>query len=67
MTIFDTDEDETLYLLDVHRGGEKVQTAGISESGTVFLRGDLHPMGSFAALMLAAKAQVPYIEVNACP
>ena len=64
-TIFETDEDEDVSLIEIRADGRKVATAGVSASGVVFLRGDIHPLGSSTALMTAAVQQVPYIEVSA--
>lgn len=64
-TIFEADEDEDVSLIEIQIKGQKVATAGVSASGQVFLRGDIHPLGSSTALMTAAVQQVPYIEVSA--
>jgi hypothetical protein len=41
-------------------------TVGVArESGTLYLRGDLHPLGSATALLTAAARHVPYIAVSA--
>lgn len=65
MTIFDTDEDEDVSLIEIQVKGQKVATAGVSTSGQVFLQGDIHPLGSASALLTAAIHRVPYIEVSA--
>ncbi len=64
-TIFETDDDEDVSLIEIQVKGQKVATAGVSESGVVYLRGDVHPLGSASALLTAAVHQVPYIEVSA--
>lgn len=64
-TIFETDDDEDVSLIEIQINGQKVASAGVSTSGQVFLRGDIHPLGSSTALMTAAVQQVPYIEVSA--
>lgn len=64
-TIFETDDDEDVSLIEIQVKGQKVATAGVSESGVVYLRGDVHPLGSMYALPTAAMQQVPYIEVSA--
>jgi len=64
-TIFEADEDEDVSLVEIQINGQKVASAGVSTSGQVFLRGDIHPLGSSTALMTAAVQQVPYIEVSA--
>lgn len=65
MTIFDTDEDEDVSLIEIQVQGQKVASAGVSASGQVFLNGEIHPHGSASALVTAAVQQVPYIEVSA--
>lgn len=65
MTIFDTDEDEDVNLVEIQVKGQKVATAGVSASGIVYLQGDIHPNGSASALVTAAVHQIPYIEVSA--
>ena len=64
-TIFDTEYDEDVSLMEIQVKGQKVATAGVSQSGQVFLRGDIHPLGSASALVTAAVHQIPYIEVSA--
>jgi len=64
-TIFETDDDEDVGLIEIQVNGQKVASAGVSTSGQVFLRGDIHPCGSASALVTAAVHQVPYIEVSA--
>lgn len=64
-TIFESDDDEDVSLIEIQVKGQKVATAGVSASGTVFLNGEIHPMGSASALVTAAVHQVPYIEVSA--
>lgn len=64
-TIFDTEDDEDVSLMEIQVKGQKVATAGVSQSGQVFLRGDIHPLGSASALVTAAVHQIPYIEVSA--
>lgn len=65
MTIFDTDEDEDVSLIEIQIKGHKVASAGVSASGQVFLNGEIHPHGSASALLTAAIHKVPYIEVSA--
>lgn len=56
----------SLQLTDITRSqGVEVQTAGISASGLVYLRGDIHPLGSYTAMGRAAAQQVPYVAVTA--
>jgi hypothetical protein len=61
---FDTDEYEDISLFEIQGAGEPMH-AGITNGGEVFLRGDIHPLGAFAALITAAKNHVPYVAVNA--
>lgn len=64
--MYDHEQDsENVVLIEVQAQGVKVCDAGVSDSGVVFLPGDLHPLGSFAALMQAAKANVPFISNSA--
>jgi hypothetical protein len=63
---YDTDMDEDLDLVELQVGGMKAATVGIvKNTGMVYIGGDLHPLGSFAALMLAAKEHVPYVALSA--
>ena len=50
-TIFDTDEDEDVSLIEIRADGRKVDTAGVSASGVVFLRGDIHHIESKKRMM----------------
>lgn len=61
----DYDETENVDLYQIHVGGNPVMTVGVSESGLIFIRGDLHPLGSSTALLKAAVEHVPYIAVTA--
>lgn len=66
MSNFETEDSEDLDLIELQVGGQKAATVGIVRgTGMVYIPGDLHPMGSFAALMLAAKEFVPYVAVSA--
>lgn len=66
MSDFDFDEEEDVDLMEVRIGENRVSHAGIARgSGTVYLQGDLHPLGSATALLAAAKNHVPYIAVSA--
>lgn len=57
-------EDVDVFELQM-QGGMKVGLVGVAPaSGTVYLGGDLHPLGAFPALMKAAKEQVPYISTS---
>lgn len=67
----EVEDSEDLDLISIQlsditrRNGVEVQTAGISASGLVYLRGDIHPMGSYPAMARAAAQQVPYVAVSA--
>lgn len=62
----EVEDSEDLHLIAVHVAGHgQVQTAGISESGIVYIRGDIHPLGSQKALALASVMHVPYVAVSA--
>lgn len=62
---YDVDEMEDLDLMEIRSSDQKVGLAGVSESGGVYLAGDLHPLGSASALLAAAHAHVPYVSVSA--
>lgn len=63
---FEVDETEDIDLMEIKIGENKVTEAGIARaSGIVYLNGDIHPMGSFPCLMLAAKQHVPYVYTSA--
>lgn len=62
----EVEDSEDLFLIGVHVAGYgEAQTAGISASGDVFLRGDIHPLGSYKALALAQVMHIPYVAVSA--
>lgn len=56
---------EDVDLTSVQVGGSPAMTIGVSESGVVYIRGDLHPLGSASALLTAAAHRVPYIALSA--
>ena len=62
---YDVDETEGLNLMEFQVNGQGVQWAGVSDSGTVYLQGDIHPLGSQSALFKAYNEQIPYIAVSA--
>ena len=65
MSDFEVDEsEENVDVIEIVHKGHPVGLAGVSESGVVYLSGELHPVGAFAALMLAAKEHVPYISTS---
>lgn len=62
---YDTDESEDVDVIEIQMAGQRVGLAGFARgSGTVYLNGDLHPQGAFAALMCAAKQLVPYMSTS---
>ena len=62
----DVEEYEDMDLIEVRAGEHQVVgTVGISASGTVYVAGDLHPLGSATALIRAAQDGVPYVAVSA--
>ncbi|MFN9473760.1 hypothetical protein [Acidovorax sp.] len=59
-------EEENLHLIELQApGGVAPLQAGVTASGMVYLRGDLHPLGSATALIKAACEHVPYAAVSA--
>lgn len=63
---YNVDEsEENVDVIEIQHKGHKVGLVGVSESGVVYLSGDLHPLGAFPALMTAAKEHVPYISTSA--
>lgn len=64
---YDCDEsEEEVDLLEIRAGDSPAMTIGIGrDTGNLFLRGDLHPLGSATALITAAAQHVPYIAVSA--
>lgn len=66
--MFDIDNEDTeeVDILELRVSDMPVGLAGIArKSGTVYLNSEIHPLGGFAALMIAAKANVPYISTSA--
>ena len=64
--MMDVDESEDLDLFEVRVGETMtVGTVGVSESGMVYVNGDIHPLGSATALIRAAQDGVPYVSVSA--
>lgn len=62
---YEIDEDsESVDVIEIQHSGHKVGLAGVSESGVVYLSGDLHPYGASGALLQAAKEHVPYISTS---
>jgi hypothetical protein len=63
---FDTDDHEDLDLHEVRVGDQPAMMIGVAQpSGLIYVRGDLHPLGSASALLTAAKQQVPYVALSA--
>jgi hypothetical protein len=67
MNQYDQDEsEEDVDLTEVRAGPlAPAMTVGVSASGVVFIKGDIHPLGSATALLTAAAQHVPYIAVSA--
>lgn len=63
--MFDTEESEDFQFIELQASGAPPVQAGITASGLVYLRGDLHPLGSATALLKAVREQVPCVAVNA--
>lgn len=60
------ESEEDVDLFTVNAGSAVAMTVGVArDSGTVYVRGDLHPLGSATALLTAAAQHVPYIAVSA--
>ncbi|EJE53145.1 hypothetical protein PMI14_02219 [Acidovorax sp. CF316] len=59
--------EEDLHLIELQAPGGLAPPlqAGVSASGLVYLRGDLHPLGSATALIKAAREHVPYAALGA--
>lgn len=61
----DNENTEEVDIIELQVKGLPVGLAGIArKSGTVYLNSEIHPLGGFAALMIAAKADVPYISTS---
>lgn len=65
MDFVEDHSQEDLHLVELQAPGAAPLHAGVTASGMVYLRGDLHPLGSATALLKAARAQVPYAAVSA--
>lgn len=62
----EAEASEDLIILAIKGAGiQPGLHAGISESGDVYLPGDIHPLGSASALLTAARMHVPYVAVSA--
>jgi hypothetical protein len=64
---FETEESrEDVELHEVRAGDAPAMTIGVAQQTRhIFIRGDLHPLGSATALLTAAAQHVPYIQLNA--
>jgi hypothetical protein len=60
----DIEDAEDLQIVEI-QGGPAPVYAGVTQSGDVYLRGDLHPLGSASALLAAAAQHVPYVAITA--
>lgn len=61
----EVEDSEDLFLVELQAKGAPPIHAGITKEGVVFLRGDIHPLGSATALIKAAREHVPYVAVSA--
>lgn len=63
MSDFEIDDGtEDIQWFDLGMGRE---VAVAEQSGTVYVSGELHPVGAYSALLLAAKDDVPYASRGA--
>lgn len=63
---YDTEETEDAHIFEVMVQGSKATTFAIAPlSGTVYLNGDIHPLGAASALIRAASLNIPYIAPSA--
>ncbi len=60
----EVEETEDLTIIEIN-GGPAPVYAGVTGSGEVYLRGDIHPLGSASALLAAAAQHVPYVAITA--
>ena len=60
----EVEETEDLNIIEIN-GGPAPVYAGVTTSGDVYLRGDIHPLGSASALIAAAAQHVPYVAISA--
>ena len=67
MSDFEVDEsEEVVQMFELRVGDMPAALVGIGlQTKDVYVSGDLHPVGAFSALMLAAKEHVPYISTSA--
>jgi hypothetical protein len=66
MNEFDSDESEDVTLTEVLADGIPSMTVGVGdETGLIYVKGDIHPLGSASALLTAAAQHVPYIALTA--
>ena len=68
MNQFDQAEsEEDVELTEVRAGPlAPAMTIGVGDqTGDIYVRGDLHPLGSATALLTAARERVPYIALSA--
>lgn len=61
-----TEAEEDVDLTEVRAGDAPAMTIGVgAQTGDIFVRGDLHPLGSATALLTAAAQHIPYIALSA--
>lgn len=64
--LFETTEEEDVTLTEVSMGQAPAMTIGVGDkSGDIYVKGDLHPLGSASALLTAAARHIPYIALTA--
>lgn len=64
--LFETTEEEDVTLTEISIGQSPAMTVGVGDkSGDIYVRGDLHPLGSASALLTAAALHIPYISLSA--
>ncbi|MCA0214528.1 MAG: hypothetical protein LCH79_15290 [Proteobacteria bacterium] len=63
---FDTELEEDVTLTGIQVSGGPSMTVGVGDrSGDIYVRGDLHPLGSASALLTAAAQHIPYVALSA--
>lgn len=67
MSNYESDfSEEDVTLTGVQMGNQPAMTIGVGDqTGTIFVKGDIHPLGSASALLTAAAQHIPYIALSA--
>ena len=61
-----SESEEEVTLHEVRAGDAPAMTIGVGDqTGDIFIKGDIHPLGSASALLTAAAQHVPYIALSA--